>query len=184
MINNLPERIFLCGFMGAGKSTLGRQLAQRLKMDFLDLDEIIEQESGQSIPEIFEQEGEETFRKQERSAILSITQSKKGVIALGGGSLQNQHVVDHLKLNGLLIFIDTPFSVIFERIAEDSGRPLLTDEQGELKSEELLRRQLQVLYEKRLPFYRQAVITVDASRNLNEVMDQLIRKIENHVTYH
>lgn len=184
MISNLPDRIFLCGFMGAGKSTLGRRLAKRLKMNFMDLDKIIEQESAQSIPEIFEQDGEETFRKLEQSALLSVIRSKKGVIALGGGSLQNQHMVDHLKLNGLLIFIDTPFSVIFERIADDSGRPLLTDENGELKSEELLHSQLKALYEKRLPLYRQAVITVDSSGGLKEVMDQLIRKIENHVTYH
>lgn len=184
MIENLPDRIFLCGFMGAGKSTVARRIAKRLDMDFVDLDELIEQKAGRDIPDIFKKEGEASFRKLERETLLSVCRSQKGIVALGGGSLQSQHLVDHLKLNGLLIFIDTPFSIIFERINKKSGRPLLTDKEGRMKPPNALRNEMQELYEKRLPLYRQSTITVDGSAEPSEVVERLIKKINNHVTYH
>ncbi len=119
MISNLPDRIFLTGFMGAGKSVIGQQLAGKLERPFLDLDDKITQKAGQSIPEIFKESGESEFRILERRAVLEVIREFTGVVALGGGSLQNQHLVDHIKLNGLLIFIETPISVILDRITKN-----------------------------------------------------------------
>lgn len=186
MIKNLPDRIFLCGFMGAGKSTLGERLARRLDQNFMDLDSYIEQQADATIPQIFEEYGEEEFRRKERSAILDVIKSRTGVIALGGGTLQNQHLVDHIKLNGLLIFIATPFSIIFERILEEPGRPLLLDENGNRKPKEILREELKALYKQRLPLYRQAVLQIDITRfgSTDDALEELISKIENHVSYH
>ena len=186
MITNLPDRIFLCGFMGAGKSTIGRSLAEKLAQKFIDLDQFIEHEEGVSISEMFKNDGEEAFRKAERSAILKVIRKFKGVVALGGGSLQNQHMVDHIKLNGLLIFIETPFSVIFERIGKDTKRPLLLDDGGNPKDEDILKKELKELYQQRRPLYEQSVISIDSSNfdSVDTLSDKLIRKIKNHVSHH
>ncbi|NGP86763.1 shikimate kinase [Fodinibius halophilus] len=186
MISNLPDIIFLSGFMGAGKSTVGRALAERLECNFLDLDDKIEEDAGQKIPEIFEQSGEPGFRTAERRALLAVARNYKGVVALGGGSLQNQHLVDHLKLNGLLVFIETPISVILDRISGDENRPLLLDDKGNPKSRKTLQKELQDLYDERLPLYEQAVITVtnDGSKKPEELVQTLLKKIKNHVGYY
>lgn len=186
MISKLPDIIFLCGFMGAGKSTTGRKLADLLDCSFLDLDDKIEAKAVQSIPDIFRESGESGFRTVERRAILEVCHDFEGVVALGGGSLQNQHMVDHLKLNGLLAFIETPISVILDRISEDETRPLLLDEKGNAKDRETLLRELQELYEKRRPLYEQAVLRIadDGSSSPEELAQKLLKKIKNHVEYY
>lgn len=186
MISNLPERIFLCGFMGAGKSTIGSKLAEKLGLTFLDLDDFIAHKTGKSIPEIFEEGGEQAFRKTERTCILEIIRTYEGVVALGGGSLQNQHMVDHIKLNGLLVFIETPISVILERIGKDRNRPLLLNEEGKIKNKEILETELGTLYEKRLPLYRQAELTVtdDGNKNTETLVENLMNKITYHVSHY
>lgn len=185
-IKNLPERVFLCGFMGAGKSVIGQKLAERLERPFLDLDDKIEEKAGKSIPEIFEMMGEAEFRVMERKAILEVIREFKGVAALGGGSIQNQHLLDHIKLNGLLIFIETPVSVILDRISKDENRPLLLDEHGNPKDRERLRKDLTSLYEERLPLYEQAVLTLknNGSQSPKQLVETLLKKIKNHVEYY
>lgn len=186
VISNLPERIFLCGFMAAGKSAIGKKLAKELELPFLDLDDKIEEEAGQSIFKIFEESGESAFRVAERRALLKVIREFDGVISLGGGSLQNQHMVDHVKLNGLLIFIETPISIILDRISQDKNRPLLLDEQGNPKSRKQLENELTALYKERLPLYEQAVIQIDndGRRSVEDIADNLLKKIRNHVEYY
>ncbi len=185
MISNLPDRIFLCGFMGAGKSLIGHKLAEKLERTFLDLDDKIEEKAGQSIPEIFDETGEAGFRTLERRALQEVIREFEGVVALGGGSLQNQHMVDHIKLNGLLVFIETPISVILDRISEDQNRPLLLDEEGNPKDRAQLKEELTALYEQRLPLYQQAVITIsNEGQNPDKIVQTLLKKIRNHVEYY
>lgn len=186
MISNLPERIFLCGFMGAGKSVIGEALARRLDVSYVDLDEKIEEETGQSIPEIFEESGEPGFRTAERRALLEVIRHFEGVVSLGGGSLQNQHILDHVKLNGLLVFIETPISIILDRISQDENRPLLLDEQGIPKSKQQLKDELAALYEERLPLYQQAMIKIenDGHQSVKDIVELLLKKIRNHVEYY
>lgn len=185
MLKNLPDRIFLCGFMGAGKSTIGKALATHLQQTFLDLDEFIESEEGASIPQMFKQEGEAAFRKAERAALLKVIRIFEGIVALGGGSLQNQHVVDHVKLNGLLIFIETPFSIIFKRIITHANRPLLLNEEGKPRDTDILKEEMKQLYEQRRPLYEQAVITINTKEypSIDMQIEQLVRKIKNHVSH-
>lgn len=186
MISNLPELLFLCGFMGAGKSVIGQELADKLERPFLDLDDKIAEKTGQSIPEIFEQAGEAGFRTAERWALMEVVREFKGIVALGGGSLQNQHLLDHIKLNGLLVFIETPISVILDRISKDTNRPLLLGEDGNPKENEQLKKELEELYEERLPLYEQAVIRVgnDGSESPQQIVETLLKKIRNHVEYY
>lgn len=186
MIKNLPDRIFLSGFMGAGKSAIGKVLSERLEISFLDLDDYIEEEAGKEIPRIFNENGESTFREIERKCLLEVIKKFEGVVALGGGSLQNQHMVDHIKLNGLLIFIDTPFSIIFNRISRDSNRPLLLNEEGSVKEKEILKKELSALYEQRLPYYQQAELRISNSKQqtVESMVDSLIKKIKYHVSHY
>ncbi|NGP76875.1 shikimate kinase [Balneolaceae bacterium YR4-1] len=186
MISNLPDRIFLSGFMGAGKSTIGRELAGKLERTFLDLDDYIEHKAGKSISEIFEEGGEDAFRKIERECILELIRTYEGIIALGGGSLHNQHMLDHIKLNGLLVFIETPISVILDRIDKDLNRPLLLNEEGKVKERETLERELSALYKKRLPLYQQSELTVsdDGEKTLETLVEQLTNKIKYHVSHY
>ena len=177
------DSIFICGFMGTGKSTVGKKLAELLEKDFFDLDQEIVNRAGMSIPEIFEQKGEEEFRKLEWKALYDLTQKVKGVIALGGGSLQNQHIIDHLKLYGLLIFLDTPFATILDRIFSDTNRPLLLDDEGNPKSKEQLTEDLNTLMQNRLPYYSQAQISIasDQYSNVDELVIDLKKKIARYV---
>ncbi len=148
--------------MGAGKSTIGKILADELSAPFFDLDEKIEKQCGMPIAAIFAKESEQIFRKMEREQIGYFIKNETGVLALGGGSLQNKQLTERIKLNGLLIFIDCPISVILKRIQEDRSRPLVLNKNGSPKKNDELKEELQTLYEQRLPFYRQAQIAVDS----------------------
>lgn len=171
----LKQPIFLCGMMGSGKTTVGRILANRLEVPFCDLDELIVDEKEMTIPEIFEEEGESKFREIERKILVRESQYFKGVMALGGGSLQNQHIIDHLKIYGWLIFLDVPQSVISERIKGDSNRPMLNDKESASHEAES---KIQRLMAERRPLYEQAEITLQTGeKSAEEIADELIKKL-------
>ncbi len=177
------DSIFLCGFMGTGKTTIGKKLAERVQAEFIDLDKEIEKKDGRSIPEIFSEDGEAYFRELEWRTLKTMLPETKGIYALGGGSLQNQRVVDHIKLFGLLIFIDTPFEVLLERIRKDASRPLLLDKDGNIKQDSELRTDLTHLYNKRKPLYEQAQIKLmrDQYASVDKLIDDLIKRASRHV---
>jgi shikimate kinase len=186
MPNKLPARIFLCGFMGTGKSTIGKALAQKSGRPFYDLDDEIEKQVQQPIPQIFKTKGEKKFRQLERDALANLLHIKTGVVALGGGALQNQGIVDKLKSNGVLVFIKTPLHRILQRVLENNQRPMLWDENEKVKLKEKLRQDLKELYEQRLPFYRQAHLTIanDEFHTVEEISHQLYKKIIDHAKKH
>lgn len=163
--------------MGSGKSTTGRILARKLDVSFQDLDEMIEKEEGMSIPEIFSTKGEPYFRELERKILISESQKSSGVMALGGGSLQNQRIVDHLKIYGWLIFLKVPLSVIYDRISGDKKRPMLSGENGLHK--------LRLLLDERTGLYRQAHITLQAdNKNPDILADTIIKKLTMYNGFH
>ena len=104
--------VFLCGFMGCGKSTIGRLAAKKLGCGFCDTDELIVEKLGMSIPEIFEQKGEPFFRQQEAETVQSLG-LKKTVVSTGGGALLNDTTAEVAKNNGTVIFLDVPFEVCY-----------------------------------------------------------------------
>jgi shikimate kinase len=124
------ERIALTGFMGAGKSTVGRLLASRLGWTFLDLDNHLEQRAGLTVPEIFSQHGEARFRRLESTALASALSHRSTVIALGGGvpeSITNRLLLEQTP-GTFTIFLDAPFPVLFDRcVLQDIARPVLAD---------------------------------------------------------
>ncbi|MTI86403.1 MAG: shikimate kinase [Balneolaceae bacterium] len=177
------DSIYLTGFMATGKSTTGKELSKRLEMPFRDLDQIIVNGAGKSIHKVFEEDGEPHFRKLEREYLMELSRVFTGVVALGGGALQNQQIIDHLKLNGLLIYISTPFEIIADRVYKDTERPIVFDKQGKRKDKDTLFKELKTLYSGRKKFYEQAQITIHADRySSNEkLMEALLLKIKQHV---
>ena len=142
------NNIFLIGLMGAGKTTIGRQLARELKMPFYDSDRFIEEHTGANIPLIFDLEGEEGFRKREQAAIDELTRMDGIVLATGGGAVLREENRGHLSERGTIFYLYTDLESLLERTRKDKNRPLL---RGEEKPEAVLRR----LMEQRDPLYRQ-----------------------------
>ena len=135
----------LCGFMGCGKTTVGKALAERLRLPFLDLDDDIRQATRQSIAALFDQLGEEGFRRLETRQLRQALESDTpGVLALGGGCPLSEQNAALLRQHTTLLLLDTPFELCYERILADEGRPLAYQK----TKEELWR-----LYRERRPVY-------------------------------
>lgn len=148
------RRIILTGFMGAGKSTIGALLAQRLGWNFLDIDTVIESRAGKTVAEIFARQGEAAFRALEAEAIREQSRRENLVLALGGGAVETESTRELLATLGqtCVVFLDAPLEILVARcLAQPSAaeRPVLADREG------LLRR-----FEVRLPYYRGAHLTI------------------------
>ncbi|GAB5408665.1 MAG: shikimate kinase [Balneolaceae bacterium] len=175
--------IYICGFMATGKSTIGKMVAKDLEKSFLDLDEVISDKEDSSIKALFEQFGESYFREKEWESLLEITRSFRGVVALGGGALHNQQVVDHLKLYGLLVYIKTPLDIIVGRILRNTKRPIALNADGKIKSKETLFTELKALYLSREALYEQAQIKIESTgfETKERQTQLLIEKLKRYV---
>lgn len=171
-MNNMPGNVFLVGPMGAGKTTIGRQLARLLKRDFHDSDREIEQRTGVGIPLIFELEGEAGFRARERSMIDELTLLPNIVLATGGGAILDTNNRKHLSERGTVVYLETSVEQQLARTGRDRNRPLLQTEDP--------RRRLEELLTIRDPLYREiAVITVlTDGRTARDVVNQIMRQIK------
>lgn len=182
-LKSFDQSLYITGFMASGKTTLAKGLSKALEMEHKDLDHAIEDREGRSIQAIFEEKGEPYFREKEKETLIDLTNHFKGIVSLGGGALQNQMIVDHLKVNGLLIFLDTPFDKIIDRVKSGTERPILYDEDGKIKSDTTLKSELEALYSKRLKYYKQAQVRIDSSKygTKSEIEKAAIDKIRRHV---
>ncbi len=122
------ENIFLVGPMGAGKSTVGRVLAERLNYQFIDSDHEIERRTGANIPMIFDIEGEQGFREREEQVIDELTQRFEVVLATGGGVVEREVNRQHLRSRGFVIYLKSPVEYLIQRTRHDRNRPLLQTE--------------------------------------------------------
>lgn len=135
--------VYLCGFMGCGKSHVGRQLAAALRREFIDLDRYIVNAERMTIPMIFEKYGEPHFRKLEAQYIRELSDNK--VVATGGGALINDETAEYARQSGLSVYINTSFEICYSRIKGDANRPLVVNNSKE---------QLRELYGKRAVIYK------------------------------
>lgn len=118
--------IYLIGFSGAGKTTTGKQLASKLKFNFIDTDNFIEEKTGKSVNEIFEIEGEAQFRELEKKAIEEISANKNTVVAAGGGMPCFNNIINLMNANGITIYLKVNTGILFKRLVkEKKTRPLI-----------------------------------------------------------
>lgn len=166
--------IFLIGPMGAGKTTMGRQLAKKLNLEFIDSDRVIEERTGVDIPLIFEKEGEEGFRKREEAIIDELTQLDNIVLATGGGAILKPDNRRHLKQRGLVIYLHTDIKNLIERVRFDKNRPLLQTDDPEARLRELM--------ETREPLYREtANITINTGeKSIRNVINVILDAVKTY----
>jgi shikimate kinase len=167
------KNIFLIGLMGTGKTTVGRQLASKLKMEFYDSDRVIEEHTGADIPLIFEKEGEAGFRAREAAIIDELTQKKNIVLATGGGAILNAENRNHLVNRGTVFYLKSNLKTLVERTSKDKNRPLL---QGEEPVETILKR----LLEQRGPLYEETAdyIVETANNSIHSVIQAIIKHLK------
>ena len=153
----MNTRIFLIGFMGSGKSTLGAQLARRLDYKFVDMDQLIEDTAEMSIPEIFDEHGEDVFRKWEHDILLELCQHEKQVISTGGGVPCHSGNMDLMNAHGSTIYLRlTPEALLGRLISSRTERPLIKG-----KSEAELLSFIKSKLHEREDFYLRASHVVD-----------------------
>ena len=145
-------RIYLVGFMGSGKTCVGRLLARELGYAFLDLDERIEQRRGLSVADIFAQDGEAEFRRLESAALRETITARDTVIATGGGTLTRWENRELIQKHGVMVWLDAPLETMLLRCRGGARRPLLSTDQ-----------RMAALLEERLPGYRAAELRADAA---------------------
>ena len=166
------NNIFLVGLMGSGKTTIGRSLAKKLNLRFVDADQEIETRTGASIPLIFEIEGEASFRQREADVIRDLTAQQGIVLATGGGAVLNETSRRLLRERGTVIYLRASVASIIQRTSHDKNRPLLQTADPKAKIEELSR--------ERAPLYQEvAHIIIETGRpNVHSVVQNILSQLQ------
>lgn len=169
--NSVKNNIVLVGFMGAGKTTIGKLLAKALGYSFIDTDEEIEKEEGLSIAQIFEKKGEGYFRELESNFITNFRLSKC-IIATGGGMPCHKDNMEKLKVLGTVLFINTPYDSIIERLKlNQNSRPLLKSSLGNGKDD------LLHLFSKRQDMYKSSDKEVLGDSNPSCIVEEILKTV-------
>lgn len=164
------SHLILVGFMGAGKTRVGEALAARLRMPFIDTDERVEERAGMSVPEIFAERGEESFRAQESSVISGLSEDEPSVVSCGGGAVLRKGNLDALRRLGSVFYLKVAPREALRRVGGDAGRPLLAGENGRLE-------RVEGLMEEREPFYLEAAdhVVETGDRGIDEIAEEIER---------
>jgi shikimate kinase len=167
-MNAADVNLYLVGFMGTGKSTIGRAVAHRLGFRLLDSDHEIERTQGKTIADIFAQQGEPVFRGLERDFIMQGHPAERTVVACGGGLVVQPGMLEALRAKGVVICLHASLETVLERTQRNRTRPLLNVEDPQLR--------IRTLYAEREPIYKRAgtVILTD-SRPLNDIVAHVVR---------
>jgi shikimate kinase len=158
-------KIYIVGFMGAGKTTVGRELAARVDAPFFDLDELVEAAEKISIKEIFAQHGEPYFRKRERDILRSTHYLEDAVIATGGGTFTFEENIQFIQSQGLSVYLSVPYALLRSRVGDKAAeRPMFRDEVAAHE-----------LYNSRVRFYRMCDITLEVRED--EIPNEIVERI-------
>jgi len=165
--------IVLIGLMGAGKTTVGRRLAQRLGLSFVDADAEIERAAGETIPEIFERRGEATFRDGERRVIARLLEEGPRVLATGGGAFMDEATRANIAARGISVWLKADLDILMKRVGRRSGRPLLKQDDP--------RKVMERLMAQRYPVYALADIAVESIEGPHDgVVDLVIDAVKTY----
>ena len=162
------ENIYLVGFMGSGKSTVGHILAEKLDMEFIDVDTEIEKKENKKISEIFKEKGEPYFRELEKKEIDLITKKKGVVVSTGGGLGADIENMKKMKETGTVIWLDVPINIILKRCEKDINRPLLQQPFEDLKK----------LFEDRKKVYSMSDIHIKVENQTpEEIVQEILKRL-------
>lgn len=168
-------RIILVGFMGVGKTTIGKCLSAQLKYPFVDLDSVIESSQGMSVNDIFEQKGEAFFRKIELHTLKEALKKQSVVISTGGGAVCSDEVINFLKSKGIVIHLKRYEHDLIKTLEKEKAtRPLIKD-----KTKKVLSLFIKKLYRKRRKFYNQADFVVYNNGKPNIVASRILNRLLN-----
>lgn len=167
-------KLFLIGYMGSGKSTVGKFLAQKLSSDFIDFDDYIEKKQGKTISEIFQTEGEKKFRELENESLKKLLVKKNTVISLGGGTPCFHNNMELINQNGTSVYIEMSVDALAKRLIKARKKRPLIEGMNEMD----LRFFIAANLEKRLPFYLQAHHRIKSE---NQTAEQLAEKIAKEI---
>ena len=161
-------KIYLVGFMGSGKTTVGRELAARIDAPFFDLDELIESAEKTSIKDIFAAHGEPYFRKRERDLLRSTRNLESAVIATGGGTFTFDENIQFIQSEGMSIYLSAPYALLRARVGSKEDRPLFRDD---VTAHEL--------YANRIRYYRMSDLTIDIREDETpaEIVERLMLEL-------
>ena len=162
------DKVYLVGFMAAGKTTLARALAKRLDWRAVDIDELIEQRERAGVADIFARQGEPYFREAEREVLAQQIASRHVVVATGGGTFADPQNRAAINADGLSVWLDVPLDRLIARMPVDGRRPLAVDRAG-----------FERLYHQRRVAYEQAHVRLDAGRaGVDALVEQLLDRLE------
>lgn len=164
----MKDNIALIGFMGSGKTTIGKILAKYLDMKFIDIDKMISAREKKSIPEIFEEKGEQYFRKLEREIVLEESLNNNIVIATGGGVIIDNENIKNLKETSFIVYLDCTIECIYERVKNSKNRPLLNVEN--------MFETIQELHKKRELLYKISCdisVKIDENSNMYDTAEEI-----------
>lgn len=163
------KNIYLVGFMGSGKSTVGKILAEKTKRNFIDVDKLIEEKEGRKIKDIFEKEGEIYFRELEKKTLEELINTENYVISTGGGLGANPDNMKKMKENGIVIWLDITLNTVFDRCKNDEDRPLLNRPIENIKN----------LFEERKKVYGLASYRINAeNKTPMQIVEEILSKIK------
>ena len=167
-------QIYLIGFMGAGKTTVGKLLAKKLAMPFVDLDNVIEKKADLAIPLIFERFGENYFRQLETDYLKRIARLSGNIIATGGGIVLSAENRTIMKNSGVTVYLKWQTEILYQRIKNSTHRPLLN---GINESQPV--KHIEKIFTERQPYYEQADIIIDGNEGIipEEIVELLIQKL-------
>ena len=160
--------VYLCGFMGCGKSHIGRMLAKECCAVFIDLDKYIVDKQKMTIPDIFASKGEPYFRDLEAQYIKNF--KGRTIVATGGGAMLREATAEFAREKGIVVFLNASFETCYERIKDDTNRPLVVNNTAE---------KLREIYDTRLPIYRKnSTYEINANTSDRQIAAEIIKLIE------
>jgi shikimate kinase len=175
----MTNKVYLTGFMGSGKSTIGPILANTLGWDFLDLDIVIEEKEGKKISLIFEDRGEEYFRNLEKETLQELAGRENVILALGGGTITNQDNIKLLKETGKIVYLKMSAELAYKRLRFKRDRPVLTRDGTVNLSRKDFIEKIKQLISARNEYYEQADVTIDTDNQpIGVTIDKILKVIK------
>lgn len=180
-MNFNKEIIYLAGFMGAGKSTIGPILANTLAWNFADLDKIIEAREKMKVREIFEKKGEKYFRKVETETLEELSKNNNYVVSLGGGTITFHHNIKIMKETGIIILLTASIESIYKRLRFKTDRPMFKTDNEEPLDEKEFMNKIERMLDSRMEFYNQADLKIDADKkSVGKTVDYIAKIISSN----